>query len=76
MKLYQIGSAIMTLGMLTGALAFISAIGYGLYMWGGLGMELATSAWSAFVLWLKMIISAMVLVVIGLFFYFTKELSK
>lgn len=76
MKLYQVGSAIISLGMLVGALAFISSIGYGLYMWGGLGMELSTSAWSAFVLWLKMIISAIVLFIVGLFLYFTKEFSK
>lgn len=34
--------------------ANIGAIGYGLYLWGSVGLTFATSAWTAFVLWLKL----------------------
>lgn len=34
--------------------ANIGAVGYGLYLWGSVGMTFAASTWTAFVLWLKL----------------------
>ena len=36
------------------ALGTISAIGYGLYLWGSVGLALPASAWGGFVLWMHM----------------------
>lgn len=46
-------------------LAQISGIGYGLYLWGGLGMEFGSSVWSGFLLWLKMMVSGFFLFMIS-----------
>lgn len=43
-----------TIFIMSAFFANIGAIGYGLYLWGSVGLTFATSAWTAFVLWLKL----------------------
>ena len=45
--------------------ANIGAIGYGLYLWGG-NTPLNIAAWTAFVLWLKLISTAAVAFIVAL----------
>ena len=47
------------LGIILLALGNIGSIGYGLYLWGGTGMVFALAAWTAFKVW-------MVVMVLGL----------
>ncbi|MCD6435483.1 MAG: hypothetical protein J7L15_03765 [Clostridiales bacterium] len=48
------------------ALSTVGSIGYGLWLWGGLGGVLSTSAWAGFVLWMKMIIGGLLMLFIGI----------
>ena len=44
-KLLFIGIVLMILGNITG-------VGYGLYLWGGVGLAFSASLWSAFKVWI------------------------
>lgn len=48
------GGVLLGLGYLAIALAFISGLGYGLYLLGVVGMAFGPAAWAGFVLWAKM----------------------
>ena len=49
------------------ALAQIGAAGYLLYLWGSVGLGFGASAWSAFVLWLEMMGTGILLYLISVF---------
>jgi hypothetical protein len=49
------------IGLVVLGLANVVGIGYGLYLWGSVGNPLGVAAWTAFVLWLKMIAVGLVL---------------
>ena len=53
--LFIIFGAIFTLSLFALWGSTIVSIGYGLYLWGGAGLPLAVSAWSAFKLFLVML---------------------
>ena len=59
--------ALVTIGLILLAFANIIGIGYALYLWGATELELGISLWTAFILWLKMIGSGLLLVTISLF---------
>ena len=49
------------IGMIIISLANVSAIGYGLYLWGGTGMALGLAVWTAFKFWIAGIVIGLVL---------------
>ena len=49
------------IGIIILALANISAVGYGLYLWGGTGMAFGLAAWTAFKWWIVGIVTSLVL---------------
>lgn len=53
--LEKIGYVVLIVGYFIAGLSTISAVGYGLYNWGSVGLELGPSAWLGFVLFLKML---------------------
>lgn len=57
---------LVVVGMLMLALDTIGSIGYGLYLWGGLGGTFAASAWTAFVVWMKVFAVGALLAIIGI----------
>lgn len=61
-----IGKIFSMVGLLILALSTVGSIGYGLWLWGGLGGVLSTSAWAGFVLWMKMIIGGLLMLFIGI----------
>ncbi len=60
-----IGRIFLVVGLLVLALSTVGSIGYGLYLWGGLGGALGASAWAAFLTWIKLVIGGFIAVVIG-----------
>jgi len=58
----------MVLGIVILALNTIGCIGYGLYMWGGQGMDLGPSAWIAFKTWLMLGFVGIVMTIGGFVF--------
>ena len=54
------------IGIFAIALDTIGSIGYGLYLWGGLGGGFAASAWAAFVVWMKVFAAGIALTVVGI----------
>ena len=55
------------IGLIVIGLANVVGIGYGLYLWGAVGTPLSASVWSAFLLWIKMILGGLVLFIISVF---------
>jgi len=55
------------IGMIILALANISAVGYGLYLWGGTGMAFGLAAWTAFKWWIVGIVTGLVLFLTSVF---------
>lgn len=55
----------MILGYALLALAFITGLGYGLYLMGVAGMAFGPAAWGGFVLWLKMFVGGIVALISG-----------
>ena len=53
------------IGVICVSFATLGSIGYGLYLWGSVGIAFSTSVWTAFVLWLKLVFSGLLLAVIG-----------
>lgn len=49
-------------------LANVAGVGYGLYLWGGEGLEFSTSAWEGFKLWAKLIIGGLLSLFASTFF--------
>ena len=49
-------------------LANIGGIGYGLYLWGGTGMAFGLAAWTAFKVWITMIVSGVASLILSVFF--------
>lgn len=48
------------------AFSTIGSIGYGLYLWGSVGLAFSASCWTAFVLWLKMFFGGLATMFIAL----------
>lgn len=61
-----IGKILAIIGLVVLAFATIGSVGYGLYLWGGIGIAFSVSVWTAFVVWLKAVGSGLLLVSIGL----------
>lgn len=61
-----LGITLIMIGMVMMALDTIGSIGYGLYLWGGLGGGFAESAWNAFVVWMKVFASGALIAILGL----------
>lgn len=61
-----IGGLLMIGGAIAGALGLISGIGYFLYNWGALDVAVGASAWTGFVLTLKMWAGGLISVIAGL----------
>ena len=53
------------IGLIAASLATIVAIGYGLYLWGSVGLPLPESAWAAFVFGIKFFGAGVLSVIIG-----------
>lgn len=62
-----IGKILAILGIIILAFSTISSIGYGLYLWGSVGLTFAASAWAAFVIWMKLAMTGLVLTFVGIF---------
>jgi len=62
----NIAMILVVIGFLILAVATIGSVGYGLYQWGSIGLPFNTSAWMAFVIWLKTVGSGFLLVILGL----------
>lgn len=60
--------AFTVLGVIIMGFANIAAIGYLLYLWGSVGLAFSAAAWSAFVLWFKVLGT-------GLFMYIAGAIS-
>ena len=60
-----ISYTILFISIITLGAAQIIAIGYGLYLWGGIELPLSTATWLAFLLWLKILIPALTIFIIG-----------
>lgn len=58
--------------IIAGMLAQIAGIGYGLYLWGGVGLEFSVSAWSGFKVWMSFMGTA-IISLISYFYFRLKE---
>jgi hypothetical protein len=65
MKIQDLGAVLFILGIIILGLSNIVGIGYGLYLWGALGNPFSTSAWISFVLWIKMILTGLLVFITG-----------
>jgi hypothetical protein len=63
----NLGFILVVIGVIMLAVGNIGGIGYGLYLWGGTGMELGLAAWTAFKFWLTWGIIGLVSFFSGLF---------
>jgi hypothetical protein len=61
-----LGAILLIVSYVAMALAFVSGIGYGLYLLGVAGVAFGPAAWSGFVLWAKMFFGGLVGVFVGL----------
>lgn len=61
-----LGHILITIGIFAISFDTIGSIGYGLYLWEGLGGGFAASVWSAFVVWMKVFAVSITLAVVGL----------
>lgn len=57
---YSIASLLLIISVALLFLANISGIGYFLYLWGACNLAIGASAWSAFLLWIKMLAGGVV----------------
>lgn len=62
-----LGKILAIIGIIIMAFSTIGSIGYGLYLWGSVGLALSSAAWAAFVVWMKMIMTGLTLAVVGFF---------
>ena len=53
--------------------SYVIGIGYGLYLWGGEGVAFSVAVWTAFKLWMEVIVVAIVSIFAG---YIIGEVSK
>lgn len=58
-------AALIVIGWVSMALAFVSGIGYGLYLVGVVELALGKAAWGGFLLWAKMFFGGAVALVVG-----------
>jgi hypothetical protein len=56
----------MILAIVLFVLANVTGIGYGLYLWGGVGLAFSVAAWSAFKVWITMVLVGFVSMMIGM----------
>lgn len=59
-----LGKTILFIGIIAMGISTAASVGYGLYLWAH-ELTFALAAWTAFVLWLKMVIGGFVLVIVG-----------
>lgn len=62
-----LGYILIVIGSIVLVFSTVGSIGYGLYVWGGTGIPFAESAWTAFVLWMKLAGGGLVSTLIGFF---------
>ncbi len=62
----NMGTIILVIGILAMSFSTVISIGYGLYLWGGLGGILSSSIWTAFLLWLKILGGGFLSILIGI----------
>jgi len=62
------GKMFMIIGIILGVTANIIGIGYGLYLWGGEGLAFGLAVWTAFKLWVGIILTALVAIAFGAMF--------
>ena len=65
----KIGKIMLMIGLVIIGFAFISGVGYALYLWGALGgtfVALGPSTWGGFVLCLKIILGAGIFLISGI----------
>lgn len=58
--------ATMYIGVASMLLATIGSIGYGLYLWGSVGLLFSVACWTAFTLWLKMFFGGLAAMLVAL----------
>ena len=58
-------AALIFVGYLSMALAFVSGIGYGLYLLGVVELTFGASAWAGFLLWVKMFVGGFISLLVG-----------
>ena len=58
--LFIICAALLTLSIFTMWGSTLISIGYGLYLWGGVGLALGAAAWSAFKLFLILLFGGLI----------------
>lgn len=56
---------LVVIGYLSMALAFVSGIGYGLYLLGAVELTFGASAWAGFLLWVKMFVGGFISLLVG-----------
>ena len=56
------------IGIILGITANIICISYGLYLWGGEGLAFGLAVWTAFKLWLNIILAALATIAFGIMF--------
>jgi len=61
------GKFLMVIGIIMAAFGNIIGIGYGLYLWGGVGLTFAVAAWTAFKFWAVLMITGILSVFTGIF---------
>lgn len=61
----NLGVILVLLGYFAMVLAFISGLGYGLYLLGVVGLAFGPAAWAGFVLWAKMLGGGFVSLIVG-----------
>lgn len=57
--------ALTVVGIVVAGFANLAGIGYLLYLWGSVGLAFSAAAWSAFVLWLKLIGTGLLMYIVG-----------
>ena len=63
--LFLIFTALLTLSIFAMWGSTLVSIGYGLYLWGGVGLALGVAAWSAFKLFLTLLFGGLAVLIIA-----------
>ena len=63
--LFLIFTALLTLSIFAMWGSTLVSIGYGLYLWGGVGLALGVAAWSAFKLFLTLLFGGLIVLILA-----------
>lgn len=63
--LFLIFTALLTLSIFAMWGSTLVSIGYGLYLWGGVGLALGVAAWSAFKLFLTLLFGGFIVLILS-----------